>query len=398
MKTIQRFLSASATLLLAAAAPLAAQPLAGDCLIGPQLGASLLFPYFEVEADDPGGMTTSIAINNGYHDPRLARVVLWSDWGNPVLAFDVYLGRFDIVTINLRDVMNGVIPSTGAGADLSAFPFCGSLPPTHTNPVLSESGRAQLVNRLTGKSDPPLANTCYGENHDDGRPRGYITVDAVRECSGVSVGDVSYAPNDTTYPYFGNGATTGIASYDNALYGDIVYIDPSENLADGSEAVVLWADPTRFNTSPVFTFYGRFSGYDGRDHRVPLPNIWNMRFLNGGPFVGGASAIVYHDPGAPAVGAASCNTGPSTFPLPGLISVTDEDGHTLSVDNSLPMSLATRKTSVSGLGLPYAAGFLQLTTVNSQMWVQAVLSARTRFSLGFNATPVAFLCGETPVL
>jgi hypothetical protein len=34
-------------------------------------------------------------------------------------------GRFDIVTIKLRDVMNGIIPSSCAGADLSAFPFGG---------------------------------------------------------------------------------------------------------------------------------------------------------------------------------------------------------------------------------------------------------------------------------
>jgi len=30
------------------------------------------------------------------------------------------------------------------------------------------------------------------------------------------------------------------------------------------------------------------------------------------------------------------------------------------------------------------------------MWVQTVLSANTRFSLGFNATPTSFLCGMTP--
>lgn len=74
---------------MGAAAPLAAQRPAGDCLIGPQTAASLLFPYFEVDKDNPGGMTTLIAISNADSTPTLARVVLWSDWGNPVLAFDL---------------------------------------------------------------------------------------------------------------------------------------------------------------------------------------------------------------------------------------------------------------------------------------------------------------------
>lgn len=391
--THKRFLPA--LLLLAASLPVAAQPPAGDCLIGPQLGATLLFPYFEVETNDPGGMTTLIAVNNGYSDPTLARVVLWSDWGNPVLAFDLYLGRFDIVTINLRDVLNGTIPSTGAGADLSSFPFCEVLPPSHANPVLGENARLQIAAMLSGRPDI-VDGSCWSDNHGDHRARGYITVDAVRECGGVQPVRALYAPDDTTYPYFGDGFSYGVASSRNTLYGDIVYIDPSENLADGSEAVALWADPSRFTASPVFTFYGRFSSWDGRDRRVPLPSTWDMRFLNGGPFAGGAAAIVYHDPGVSTTGFAACGNRPISFPLGGNLAAGDEDGHLQDLPGSLPMSLVTRKTRVSELGLPFAAGLLQLSGNASQMWVQPVLSANTRFSLGFNATPVTFLCGVSP--
>lgn len=385
-----------ASLLLAAAAgSLGAQPPAGDCLIGPQLGATLLFPYFEVEAGDPNGQTTLISVNNGYSNPTLARVVLWSDWGNPVLAFDLYLGRFDIVTINLRDVLNGVIPSTGVGADFATFPFCEVLPPYHANPAFGEDARLQIAAMLTGQPDI-ASGSCWSDNHGDNRARGYITVDATRECGGVQPVNALYGPNDTAYPYFGDGFSTGMASFSNTLYGDVVYVDPSENLADGSEAVVLWADPSRFTAAPVFTFYGRFSSWDGRDRRVPLPSGWNMRFLNGGPFAGGASAIVYHDPEVATTGSAACGNRPAAFPLGGQVAAADEDGHFQDLPGSLPMSLATRKTSISELGLPFAAGLLQMSGNDSQMWVQPVLSANTRFSLGFNATPISFLCGISP--
>lgn len=376
----------------------AAQPIAGNCLIGPQLGASLLFPYFEVEFEDPTGATTLIAINNGTADPTLARVILWSDWGNPILSFDLYLGRFDIVTINLRDVLNGNIPSTGEGANLAAFPFCNTVPPYHPNPTLDAGQQAALKSLLSGKAVQGAPNVCYGENHGDGRARGYVTVDASRECGGAYVASGFLTPESVSYPYFGDGVTNGIATYRNVLYGDMVFIDPSENLTDGSEAVVLWADTTRFSPGPVFTFYGRFSAWDGRDKRVPLPSTWNMRFLNGGPFAGGAAAIVYHDPGSPVVGGSTCGGArPSPLPLAGLFSVTDEDGHTVDGVGALPMQLVTRKTRMNELSLPYIAGFLQLSAGVEQMWVQTVLSANTRFSLGFNATPVSFLCGRTPL-
>lgn len=377
------------------ASSLEAQPPAADCLIGPQLGATLLYPYFEVETADPNGATTLISINNGLVDPTMARVIVWSDWGNPVLTFDVYLDRFDIVTINLRDVLNGIIPSTADGIVLF-FNFCSVDHPSHTNPALSSGQRERVNNMLKGLGDP-VTGLCFGENHGDGRARGYITVDAALECAGISAGIPTYTPEDSSYPYFGNGMNTGIASVKNTLYGDIVYVDPSENLADGSEAVAIWADPSRFTSGPVFTFWGRQVNWDGRDKRVPLPDTWDMRFLNGGPFAGGASSIVYHDPGIPRIGGVTCGSRPAPLPLSGTLAATDEDGHTVELPGTLPMSLASRKTPISATGAPYAAGFLQLGGATSQMWVQPVLSARTRFSLGFNATPVRFLCGVPPV-
>jgi len=96
---------AIAILLIAGSAT--AQPRAGDCVIGPGLAATLLIPYFELDLAHPFNVTTLISVNNGLNPPALSRVVLWTDWGVPTLAFDIYLKGFDVQTINVRDLFNG---------------------------------------------------------------------------------------------------------------------------------------------------------------------------------------------------------------------------------------------------------------------------------------------------
>ena len=63
--------------------------LSGNCRIGNQPAATLLIPYFEVDLGKPGGATTLLSVNNASAKPAIARVVLWTDWGVPTLAFDV---------------------------------------------------------------------------------------------------------------------------------------------------------------------------------------------------------------------------------------------------------------------------------------------------------------------
>src|SRR5258708_1840618 len=98
-------------LLLAAAAPLAAGDMTGNCRLANQPAATLLVPYFEVDLNDPSGRTTLVSVNNAAPRPTLARMVLWTDWGIPTLAFDVYLTGYDVQTFNLRDAFNGQPPA-----------------------------------------------------------------------------------------------------------------------------------------------------------------------------------------------------------------------------------------------------------------------------------------------
>ena len=78
--------------------------------------ATLLLPYFEVDLDDPNGITTLFSINNASATAVLAHVVVWSDLSVPVLDFNVYLTGYDVQTINLRDILvNGILPRTALG-------------------------------------------------------------------------------------------------------------------------------------------------------------------------------------------------------------------------------------------------------------------------------------------
>src|ERR1700726_1390402 len=102
------------SVLLLLEAPLSAGEMTGNCRLGNQPAATLLVPYFEVDLANPTGRTTLVSINNAAPRPTLARMVLWTDWGVPTLAFDIYLTGYDVQTLNMRDVFNGILPQTGA--------------------------------------------------------------------------------------------------------------------------------------------------------------------------------------------------------------------------------------------------------------------------------------------
>ncbi len=47
--------------------------------------ATLLFPYFEVDLQNPDSRTTLVAITNRDEEPALVNVVLWTDWAVPIV-------------------------------------------------------------------------------------------------------------------------------------------------------------------------------------------------------------------------------------------------------------------------------------------------------------------------
>lgn len=406
----RRLLVASMLAAVSVAATASLTPaLAQDCQVGQGLGSSLLIPYFEVDTSSGSGVTTLFSVNNESNSPALVRVVLWTDWGIPTLGFDVYLAARDLQSFNVRDLFSGLLPSTGGGADLSGFPFCGgSLSPTYTNPALNFGQRATFAAYHRGLPNPTAGATqglCAGENHGDPIARGYITVDVVDECSGIRL-DKIYTPANSSYPYFANGGgSTGIAIVSNRLWGDYFIVNPGQDFAQGGEAVPLWADAGLFNSANELTFYGRFEGYTATDERVPLPDLWSTRFLQGGPFSGGTELIVWRDVGTAESDPINCATRPSWWPLQeSFLTARDEAGEApVFLSSTNVYDLATQKVGIAALVLPYNFGRLQLGLADGpgltnprQAWVATVMSAEGRYSLAMDATAVNERCGAAP--
>src|SRR4051812_7949061 len=86
-----------------------------SCDITTSPAATLLLPFFEVEADRPvnDATNTIFSIVNTSRLPQIARVTVWTDYGYPALWFNVFLTGFDVQSISMYDVVSsGSLPAT----------------------------------------------------------------------------------------------------------------------------------------------------------------------------------------------------------------------------------------------------------------------------------------------
>jgi hypothetical protein len=402
--------------------------------------ATLLLPYFEVDLNNPNGSTTLFSINNASATAILAQVTFWTNESIPTFGFSVYLTGYDVQTINLRDIFNGLLPITASDGqdpkdtispqgpfsqDINFASCNGLLPYSDPDPTLAQ--KIQHIRLAhTGQGSPIFGGRCSGANYGDQVARGFVTVDTVTQCS-------LEFPNSPAY--FGGG----IASFQNVLWGDVFYVNSGQNFAQGDTLVHIEActpgngyigyvgkgTASVANTCPFapgdYTFYGRFVSGLGTDQRESLATTFATRFINGGTFSGGTDLLVWRDPKT-TVGAPGAANGPHTcggkvtwFPLNFADAVAfDEQENAFNAcfleDNVPPaiggtqpcFPLATQRIKTGGgniisadLGLPFNFGWLYLnlnTTVagglfnpTAQAWVSTTMSADGRFSVGFSA-------------
>jgi len=410
------------SLALLALVALGGQASAVICTVDDVPGATLLLPYFEVDLSNQNGVTTLFSINNASATAVLAHVVVWSDLSVPVLDFNVYLTGYDVQSINMRDILAGNLPQTAsAGQDPTDtispkgqfsqdinFASCQGQLPTG---VLPASFVTHLQTSLTGQFSSLLGG-CAGLAYGDNIARGYVTVDTVNNCTLRFPGDIGY---------FAAGGT-GDATNQNVLWGDYFYVNSSTNRADGETLVHIEASATNPETSVSgqYTFYGRYVAFTAADNREPLATNFAVRFLNGGPFSGGTNLIAWRDSKV-RQGAFKCGTTPAWYPLgQEQIVIFDEQEHP-SVPTSIPVSpqppisgiipfpAETQSTAVGGAAfpVPFKFGwiFLNLNTTvaaagsvppedpaAAQAWVEAVMSALGRYSVGFDAIKLDSAC------
>jgi hypothetical protein len=407
MRSSTRSLAAASFLALGIACPpLSAGVLTGNCVVGPRPAATLLFPYFEVDLADPAGTTTLLAINTvvrtgggGDPVPTLARVTVWTEWGVPTVAFNLYLRSGDVQTINLRDLFaTGAAPVTGPGAN--GFPGCGS---TIGGPMIDPT-----VLRLAHTGQKVLGSCFSGGARGPNVATGYVTVDTALRCP-TPAGGGSETPA-TGPSYFSTGPNR-VADVGNHLWGDWILVTPGEDFANGNPAAHLQADPDAFSPGD-YTFYGRYVGFSSADNRRPLPSRYNIRFANGGPFSGGTQLVVWRDTRSADSDPVACGSGgtcgvgscrPDWLPLgETTIAVRDEATTQTTLSHTQVFDLATQRVNVAAIPVAYTFGWLALNLNlespirSAQAWVGAEMSADGRYQVAYEATPTNDLCATSP--
>jgi hypothetical protein len=398
---------------LLVAMPSSAGILEGNCRLANQPAATILIPYFEVDLADPSGQTTLFSVNNAMSKPALARVVLWTDWGVPTLAFDIYLTGYDVQTINLRDIFAGNIQVTGPEASnvghLSEpnpqFNGCGNTGSAGISPNLAATDVSYLRAAHTGQPVSQTTSTAPaqcagGAGNGPNLATGYITIDAVNRCSPRTVGTLVNTPASATY-FAAKG--TGLASDQNVLWGDYLYVSSRRNTSDGHSAISIVADPDVF-TGGDYTFYGRYVGFDGRDNRAPLSSLYYARYLNGGTMSGGTDLVVWRDNRRASVATQACGKPPDWSPLGEMQLVGfDEEENPTELLNSNAFPAVTQKVHVGGPAVPVAKpfGWLMLDlwhkdSTHAQGWVGVIMTAEGRFSIGQEALRADDMCNFGP--
>jgi hypothetical protein len=419
---------------------LAAPAAAVICTIDAVPGATLLLPYFEVDLNNPNGLTTLFSVNNASATAVLVHVVVWSDLSVPVLDFNIYLTGYDVQSVNLRDIIiNGNMPQTAsAGQDPNDtispkgafsqdinFASCnGVLPP----PALPSFFIAHLQAALTGNPSAVLKGLCAGQPLGDNIARGYITMDTVNNCTLRFPGDAGY---------FASGGT-GDATNQDLLWGDWFIVNSVQNFAEGGDLVHIEAAPgvgisgliptnPATTTSGRYTFYGRYVNWTAVDNREPTATEFAARYLNGGPFSGGTSLLCWRD--------SKVNQGPFTCPAtPGVrpawyplgqegIVIFDEQEHPV-VPQTFPFSpqpptgsltpcpAETQRVQINGAAfpVPFSFGWLFLdmnTTVAAaganppvdpaaaQAWIIYTLASNGHFAVGIDAIRLDSACAAS---
>ncbi|MGZ8708938.1 MAG: hypothetical protein ACXW28_01835 [Thermoanaerobaculia bacterium] len=263
-----------------------------SCDIAVLPAATLLLPYFEVNTETPSGQTTLFTITNVTNVDQVARVTLWTDYGFPVISFNIYLTGYDVQSINLFDIIErGIIaPDSGTGSAVTDrghysdvnpsidFTKCDRLPGLLDDIYLQRMQNAFILGKVPPIGDVLPACDPVGREHV--HATGYATIDVVGNCDYFQPHEEEYFKVDIRY--------------DNVLTGDYQQVDSAQNYAQANPLVHIRAMPEGGTPSSrrtgaenrvnfERTFYDRYAPATHNDGRQPLPSTFAARWILGGP-------------------------------------------------------------------------------------------------------------------
>jgi hypothetical protein len=285
--------------------------------------ATLLFPFVQYDYNGGGaGANTLFAITNVSSEAQVVHVTLWTDYSVAILDFNIVLTGYDVQTISIRDILaDGQLPVTLERSDYAGPEPHSDGPISETNNLVSwytnllaapERTNTNVTctvgapSQYTQKIDPPIlqlfkdwlqksqtqtrayndnclawtgssavTSTWWTERDDTTETWMYVTADVVTACN------LDFPDTD--------GYFRGVASYDNVIIGDMIYLDSINNYSEAYQAVHIEADEDLVyvatqspldSTRPV-SFYHRYSQPDlAFDDREPLPTAWAFRYMN----------------------------------------------------------------------------------------------------------------------
>jgi len=308
---------------------------ANVCAVDDVPAATLLFPFvvFDFDAYHAGvkGRDTIFSITNMSADAQIVHVTIWTDFGAPILDFNILLTGYDVISMKPSIIFgSGQLPVTRNEAHsehegvLADGPVSGAnmLNGWWINPGMEYP---QATNSLAaGRCDPdndsypglyvtPIpqafldlfegylkvsqttlrlhSDDCdppYGDPYhpaptpdwilrDDTDPTWmYVTADVVERCAKLVPSEQGYYEDQIRG--------------DNVLAGDVFWVSEDDRFSEAGNAIHIEASShldrvaTTAPTGAPVSFYHRYSNLQGQgsDGREPLPTAWAFRYLGAG--------------------------------------------------------------------------------------------------------------------
>ena len=381
------------------------------CALDNVPAATLLVPYFEVSL---GALerNTIVTVNNATSEPTLAHLTTWSDWGVPIIDFDLFLTGYDVQVLNLYDMFStGNVPIT---ADAQSDPLdttspagdpswdgdienCHKFFPFYFNPLITGNNLDRFREGHSGQPGPGAAppETCYG-SPSPSLARGYITFDVAERCS-------LEFPSEPRY----FGGLDPVALDENRIFGDVSYfVFP----AGGGPAQVFTLPLVHIEADPAFdanstasgaTFYGRYAA-GGIDNREPLGSVWDVP-VHDGELVTSIRAWRDSQTEAHPFLGYPCDTGPE-FDLgqQEILCWNDQEDVMELCSGVDCFPTETQSVAVDSLSLPWESGWCRLdlrsdSASPSQSWVGVSHDLATGPTSALPAISVSGACSQPPV-
>jgi hypothetical protein len=399
-----------------------------SCDIALLPAATLLLPYFEVDLADAGGETTLFTITNASPLEQIARITLWTDYGFPVIYFNVYLTGYDVQGLNLYDIIAAgqIAPSRGTGFEDPGSPE-GDF--SHDNPAVQRETcrnlpmqlraeyRTRMQDAFTKGSVATIGNIpgCSGIGGVHPLATGYATIDVARLCGVLSPADPAYYTDEI--------------AFDNVLTGDFMQVNGNQNFAQGNPLVHIRAipeggtfasraaDPATYKTNSPRTFYGRYQSAANpvADGRQPLPSTFMARWISGGAGSFESSFKIWRESRVGTSATCSDYQQNEHNPVVDLVRFDEEENAVGTAPDCqvlcIPFDRNFPSASVASIedprfperGNDAVAGWLYLNlhnsateTIGAQAWVVASMRAEGRFSVDMDATALGNGC--TPAI